>query len=86
MILAVDALRNRRLIHDGDTGLRSHALNTVKKSVGGGEKWRYDRPPDARGARRAKYPIDALTGVIMGHSVAVAENEESFAMPMVAVF
>ena len=49
----------------------------------GGEKWRFDRPPDAKGARRSKYPIDALTGVLMGHSVAVSENAHP-AVPLVA--
>ena len=58
-------------------GLRGHVTNAVSKTLGG-EKWKYDRPSDAKGAKRAKYPIDALTGALMAHSVAVAElGEES---------
>jgi phage terminase large subunit-like protein len=71
-----EAVRARRLVHDGDPGLRRHVLNAVRKPLGG-EKWRFDRPADAKDLRRAKYPIDALTGVLMGHSVAVAEREIS---------
>ena len=69
-----EAVRGGRIVHDGGRVLRTHVLNSVRHPLGG-EKWRYDRPPDPRGARRAKYPIDALTGLVMGHSVAVAERE-----------
>lgn len=80
-----EAIRAGWIVHDGDETLRRHALNTVKKPVGSsGEKWRYDRPPSAKGERRAKFPIDALTGVVMGHSVAVAEHEQPDAVPLVA--
>lgn len=68
-----EAVRARRIVHDGDPVLRAHALNAVRRDLPG-EKWRYDRPSDAQGERRRKYPIDALTGAVMGHSVAVAEN------------
>jgi phage terminase large subunit-like protein len=67
-----EAIRARWFRHTGDPDFRKHALNTVRKSLGG-EKWKYDRPPEAKGERRQKYPIDAFTGVLMGHSVAVAE-------------
>jgi phage terminase large subunit-like protein len=70
-----EALRNGWLRHNGHEGLRRHVLNAVRRPLGG-EKWRYDRPPDARhGERRGKYPNDALIGVVMGHSVAVGEHE-----------
>jgi hypothetical protein len=62
-----EAIRAGWIKHDG--------LNAVRKDLGG-EKWKYDRPPEAKGQRREKYPIDALTGVLMGHSVAVAEHDE----------
>jgi hypothetical protein len=65
-----EAMRMKWFQHDGDRDLRTHALNSVRKNLGG-EKWKYDRPADARGSRRSKYPIDALTGVLMGHSIAV---------------
>ena len=58
-----EAVRNRWLVHDGDRELRAHVLN-------GPEKYRFDRPKDAQGARRKRYPIDLLTGVLMGHNVA----------------
>jgi phage terminase large subunit-like protein len=77
-----EAVRNRWIIHDGDRdcssvlcrchGLRGHVLNAVAKPLGG-EKWRYDRPSDAKGSKRAKYPIDALTGILIGHNIAVEE-------------
>lgn len=71
-----EALRNGWLVHDGHEGLRRHALNVVRRPLGG-ERWKYDRPEDARtGDRRGKYPNDALIGVVMGHSVAVAEHEQ----------
>lgn len=64
-----EAIRAKWLVHDGDPVLRLHALNAAKKALGG-EKWRYDRPSDAKGERRRKFPIDALTGLSMGHSIA----------------
>lgn len=80
-----ESIRAGWLVHDGDEVLRRHVLNTVKKPVGGGgEKWRYDRPPSAKGERRAKFPIDALTALVMGHSVAVAEKDKADAVPLVA--
>jgi hypothetical protein len=54
--------------------LRRHVLNAARKNLGG-EKWKFDRPADAKGEKRRKYPIDALTGLLMGHSSAVAELE-----------
>jgi hypothetical protein len=70
-----EALRNGWIVHNGDAGLRKHALSAVRKEVGG-EKWRYDRPPEAKGAMRKKYPNDALIGVVMGHSVAFGECDQ----------
>lgn len=78
-----EAIRGGLLVHDGNPVLRAHVLNAVKKTVGTAEKWRYDRPPDAKGRKRGKYPIDALTGVVMGHSVAVAEQVTRDVMPLV---
>lgn len=71
-----EAIRAKYLRHDGNPDLRAHALNTVRKPLGG-EKWKYDRPPEAKGERRSKYPIDAFTGLLMGHSVAVDEHSDS---------
>jgi hypothetical protein len=59
--------RRSALGAEGDwEALRRHALNAARKDLGG-EKWRYDRPPTRR-APRGDYPIDALTGLLMGHS------------------
>ena len=69
-----EAIRNGWLRHDGNAELRRHVLNAVRKSLGG-EKWKYDRPAEAKGRAREKFPIDLLTGVLMGHSVLVAEAE-----------
>jgi hypothetical protein len=52
--------------------LRRHVLNGARKDLGG-EKWKFDRPSDAKGERRRKYPIDALTGLLMANSVAVTD-------------
>lgn len=70
-----EAIRARWLVHDGDPVLRRHVLNAVRKQMPG-EKWRFERP--AR-HRRSRYPIDALTGLLMGHSVAVAIRGEALA-------
>ena len=67
-----EAIRNKWLVHDGNRLLRSHVLNAVSRSLGG-EKWKFDRPADAKGERRGRYPIDALTGLLMGHRTALAE-------------
>ena len=56
-------------------GFRGHVINAVTHSLGG-EKWRYDRPTDAKGGKRAKCPIDGLTAAVIAHSVAVAEQGE----------
>lgn len=72
-----EAIRNGWLRHDGNDALRRHVLNAVKKSLGPNEKWRYDRPPDAKGRRRSKFPIDLLTGLAMANSHAVAEHEST---------
>lgn len=69
-----EAIRNGWLVHDGCRVLRSHVLNAVSRSLGG-EKWKFDRPNDAKGERRARYPIDALTGLLMGHRTALAEAD-----------
>jgi len=65
-----EAVRNGWLVQSGCRKMRAHVLNAVRKSVGG-EKYRFDRPPGAQGERRKRYPIDALTGLLMGHSTAV---------------
>ena len=77
-----EALRFGWIHHDGARtcstvgcrcgGFRGHVINAVDKTLGG-EKWKYDRPSDAKGAKRSKYPIDGLTGALMAHSIAVAE-------------
>lgn len=67
-----EAIRNGWLVHDGDRKLRAHVLNAVAKPLGDA-KWKFDRPADAKGDRRRKYPIDALTGVLMANNIAVDE-------------
>lgn len=67
-----EAIRNGWLVHDGDRRLRAHVLNAVRKTVGP-EKYRFDRPRDAQGEKRKRYPIDLFTALIMGHNVAVDE-------------
>lgn len=53
-------------------GWRGHVLNAVEKGLTG-EKKRYDRPSDAQGEKRTKYPIDAFSGTLFANSIAVAE-------------
>jgi phage terminase large subunit-like protein len=67
-----EAIRSKWLCHDGNPDLRKHVLNAVRKQLGG-EKWKYDRPPEAKGEARKKFPIDALTGLLMAHNVAMDE-------------
>lgn len=70
-----EALRHGWLVLPADREVRRHHLNAVRKDVGGGgDRWRYDRPADAKGDRRRRFPIDALTGAVIGHAVAVAER------------
>lgn len=66
-----EAVRNGWFVHDGNRVMRAHVLNAIRKPIGQ-EKHRYDRPADAKGNRRAQYPIDVLTGVLMANSTAVA--------------
>lgn len=70
-----EAIRNGWLVHDGDRKLRQHVLNAVRKNILG-EEYRFDRP--AGGSRTTgKYPIDLLTGLLMGHNVAVDDEAHS---------
>lgn len=69
-----EALRNGWVCHDGNRDLRRHVLNAATRALGDA-KWKYDRPPDAKGENRRSYPIDALTGLLMGHNVAVDEAD-----------
>lgn len=78
-----EAVRSGWFVHDGNRQLRAHVLNAIRKSAGL-EKYRYDRPRDAKGDKRKKYPIDALTGLLMGNSVAVAEHEDQM-IPLVGM-
>lgn len=61
-----EAIRRGNIVHSGDTALRHHALNAVVKRLPG-EQWKYDRP-----TRGGRIPIDLLTALEMGHSVAMA--------------
>lgn len=80
-----EAWRKGWIYHDGNAectnemcpcgGLRGHMLNAIEKPLGG-EKFKFDRPSDARGAKRAKYPIDLFTGLLMANSVAEAEEDK----------
>jgi phage terminase large subunit-like protein len=81
------AIRNHWLRHDGDTELRKHVLNAIKKDLGAG-RWRFDRPAQTAGARPGnaggkRHPIDALIALAMAHSLAAAENEKT-KEPMIA--
>lgn len=70
-----EAVRAGWVVHDGDPALRRHVMNAVRRPVPG-EQFRFDRPTDVgRSTRRP--PIDALTGVLMGHDVAAAELTSS---------
>lgn len=74
-----EALRMRwlRWAVDGEwESLRRHVLNAARKDLGA-DKWRYDRPADAKGDKRRKYPIDALTAAVIGNSVAFADLQSS---------
>lgn len=78
-----EAIRMEWLQTDGDPLIAKHFRNAVRKSLGG-EKWRVDRPPNAKGRRRKNFPIDVVTGVLIGHSVAVSEHNAS-TEPIVAL-
>lgn len=78
-----EAIRNRWLVHDGDRVLRTHVLNAVARALGDA-KFKYDRPCEAKGERRKDYPIDALTGVLIGNNVAVDEADNGAGEPLIA--
>ncbi len=78
-----EALRNGWLVHDGDRTLRRHVLNAVARSLGDA-KWKFDRPANAKGERRKEYPIDALTGLLIGHNIACEEAPSYDAAPLIA--
>lgn len=69
-----EAIRNGWIVHDGDLGLRQAALNVVRRDLSA-ERWKYDRPEDARGDRRSRFPIDAFTGLLFGNSHLVGEHD-----------
>jgi phage terminase large subunit-like protein len=73
-----EAIRNKWLVHDGDRQLRQHVLNAVRKTTTD-PKYRFDRPRDAQGEKRKRYPIDLLTGLLIGHNVALTEVAQSTA-------
>jgi terminase large subunit-like protein len=75
-----EAIRNRWIVLPEHPKLRRHFLNAVWKPLGG-EKQKFDRPANQLGEGRRKYPIDGLTGVLMGHSVAVGELDEPKQQP-----
>jgi hypothetical protein len=67
-----------RWVKEGDwEAFRRHCLNGARKDIStSGDKWRYDRPADAKGERRKKYPNDALIGLAMGHNIAIEEIQD----------
>jgi len=76
-----EALRSDFIKHDGMAkcsspgcrcqGMRGHILNAVVRPLG--EKWKYDRPNEAKGAKRLRHPIDALTGACIANSTGVED-------------
>lgn len=52
-------------------GFKGHVTNAVRHDFGS-EKWKFDRPADAKGGKRTAYPIDGLTAVEFAHNQAVA--------------
>lgn len=77
------AIRKAWIAHTGHRLLRTHVLNAVRKSTGG-EKYRFDRPAEAKGEKRKRYPIDCLTGLLMGNNIAEDELDEDGGEPMIA--
>jgi phage terminase large subunit-like protein len=80
-----EAVHSGWLVHDGDPVLREHVLNSLAVETKYGD-FRYERPKHATGEQRAKYPIDAMSALLMAHKVAVDENNEPAPVaPMFAV-
>jgi len=66
------ALRQGWLRHNGDAGLRRHALNAVAKLIPGSDGARFGRVSETRqGGNQDSRVIDALVAAAMVHSVAV---------------
>lgn len=61
----MEALRNGTLKHTGHSGLRSHVMNAVTRSLPSDKK-RFDRPSQSRAKRKQDHRvIDALTAAAM---------------------
>lgn len=68
----MEALRSGWLRHNGDPGLKQHALNAVARILPGGDA-RFDRPAqNRRSPDQNRRVIDALVAAAMVHSVRVA--------------
>ncbi len=39
------------------------------------DRWKYDRPDDAKGERRSRFPNDAFIGLLFGNSYLVGEMD-----------
>jgi hypothetical protein len=71
----MEALSAGVLRHAGDTGLTSHAMNAVARSVGPGSA-RFWRPSEGRqSSEQERRVIDALTAAAMVHSVAAGLHQ-----------
>jgi phage terminase large subunit-like protein len=74
-----EAIAQRLLVFDPEAPwsgtLRQHVLNAVIRETTYGDH-RFDRPKHAQGEQRSKYPIDALSSLLMAHNVAVRENNK----------
>lgn len=64
----LEAVREHKIVHDGNPELRQHVLNAVERSVGTDGSWIFGRP-----SRGARVPIDALTAAVMVHHSAQAQ-------------
>jgi phage terminase large subunit-like protein len=71
----MDGLRNGTVKHNGDRGLKAHALNAIARRLPGGD-YRFDRPNASRGSAREqdRRVIDALTAA----AIAVEHSTRDF--------
>jgi len=79
-----EGLRNGKLRHTGDMGLKRHALNAVAYMLPDGGA-RFKRPSETRqGGNQDARVIDALVAAAMVHSVAVEHHSTPAPQIMVA--
>jgi phage terminase large subunit-like protein len=66
----LEAVREKKIIHNGNREFRQHVLNAVTRTVSTAGEWIFGRPKHGK-----RVPMDALRAASLAHAVALTENE-----------